>query len=325
MGKVAFIFPGQGAQFVGMAGQIIQDCPAGRALFSQADRELQFSLSALCNEGPAATLNATENTQPALLATSVALLRGLEQQPDVVAGHSLGEYSACVAAGVLSFEEALHLVRARGLFMQEAMPDGTGAMAALLGGDPDEVTRLVSSVGEAVQVANFNAPGQLVVAGTSAGIEGLTPELEAIGVRVVRLAVSAAFHSSFMQSAAERLAVKLESAQIRDAQAPVYVNVDAKPLRTAPELREALRRQVCSAVNWIESVKCMRRDGVELFVEIGPSKVLSRLVRRIDPEARCFQVRTPQDFAAARLAIAAARADVKEQAPAASAAIGSRG
>ena len=310
MGKIAFVFPGQGSQAVGM-GKAAYEEPAARAVFEAADQALGESLSTLCFEGPEADLRLTANTQPALLTVSVALFRALGESPDVVAGHSLGEYSANVAAGTLPFEQAVTIVRKRGTYMQEAVPVGQGAMAALIGGDLaaiEQVCREASAQGNVVEAVNYNSPGQVVIAGAAEALKGVTPALQALGCKVMALPVSAPFHSSLMKPAEERLAPHLHAVEFRAPSAQIYVNVEAAPVTTAEAARDALIRQVSRPVRWQESVTRMVADGVSLFVEIGAGKVLSGLVRRIDKGAACVNVQTPADFAAAKEAIAKARA-----------------
>jgi [acyl-carrier-protein] S-malonyltransferase len=307
MGKVAFVFPGQGSQTVGMGKLAFEAEPSARAVFEAADRALSEPLSRLCFEGPDADLRLTANTQPALLTVSVALLRALGELPDVVAGHSLGEYSANVAAGTMPFEQAVTLVRRRGTYMQEAVPVGHGAMAALIGGDLETIERACSEAPGLVEPVNYNSPGQLVIAGEAEAIKALTPVLQGIGCKVMNLPVSAPFHSSLMKPAEERLAPHLHEVAFEDPSAPVYVNVDAVPVTTAAAARDALIRQVSRPVRWQESVRRMVEDGVTLFVEIGAGKVLGGLIRRIDKSASSVSVQTPADFEAARAAIVKAR------------------
>jgi [acyl-carrier-protein] S-malonyltransferase len=309
MGKVAFVFPGQGSQVVGMGKAVHDAVPSARAVFEAADAALGESLSALCFQGPADALKLTANTQPALLTTSIALLRALDVQPDAVAGHSLGEYSANVAAGALAFDRAVKLVRMRGNFMQEAVPVGQGAMAAVLGGDPAAIEQALREVPGVVEPVNYNAPGQLVIAGEAQAVDAAKPLLAALGCKVMLLPVSAPFHSSMMQGAEERLRPHLVDTSFAVPAVPVYVNVDAAPL-TAPEgLRDALVRQVSRPVRWLESVRRMREDGVTLCVEIGAGKVLAGLIKRIDGGLKCVNVQGPDDLEPARAAIAEARAN----------------
>ena len=306
MGKVAFVFPGQGAQAVGMGKAVSESCSAAKDVFRAADEALGESLSTLCFEGPEDQLKLTANTQPALLATSIALLRAFDETPDVVAGHSLGEYSANVAVGALPLETAIKIVRLRGTFMQEAVPVGQGAMAAVIGGDLAEIERVLAET-DGVDPANYNAPGQLVIAGEASAVAAVFEPLSALGCKVKPLAVSAPFHCRLMQPAEERLTPHLREAVFSEPSAPVYVNVDAAPYTDPDALRDALIRQVSRPVRWQESVCRMRDDGVELCVEIGPGKVLAGIIKRIDRSIRSVNVQTPDDFAAAKQAIREAR------------------
>jgi [acyl-carrier-protein] S-malonyltransferase len=308
MGKVAFVFPGQGSQIVGMGKAVHDQVDAARAVFEAADTVLGEPLSKLCFEGPLDQLKLTANTQPALLTTSIALLRALGEQPDAVAGHSLGEYSANVAAGALTFERAVRLVRVRGTYMQEAVPVGQGAMAAVLGGAPEAIEQALRQVPGVVEPVNYNSPGQLVIAGETGAVEAAKPLLIALGCKVMPIPVSAPFHSSLMQPAEERLKPHLVDTPFARAEVPVYVNVDAAPLQQAEALRDALVRQVSRPVYWQESVKRMIADGVTLCVEIGPGKVLAGLIKRIDGKLKCINVQGPDDFEPARSAIREARA-----------------
>jgi [acyl-carrier-protein] S-malonyltransferase len=307
MGKVAFVFPGQGSQSVGMGKVAYESDGAAREVFAQADRALDFPLTKLCFEGPDAELKLTANTQPAILTTSIALFRAFGERPDVVAGHSLGEYSANVAAGTLPFEQAVKLVRIRGTYMQQAVPVGAGAMAALLGGDVAAIEQALSAIDGIVEPVNYNSPGQLVIAGEAEAVKAAQPILAKLGCKVVMLPVSAPFHSSLMKPAEERLTPHLREAAFVDATCPIYLNVDATATTTSDSAREALIRQVSRPVRWQESVAKMVADGVTLLVEIGPGKVLAGLAKRIDKSLQTVNVQTPEDFAGAREAIAAAR------------------
>jgi [acyl-carrier-protein] S-malonyltransferase len=308
MGKVAFVFPGQGSQSVGMGKAAFESEPLARETFEAADEALDIPLSRLCFEGPDSELRLTTNTQPALLTVSIALYRALGERPDVVAGHSLGEYSANVAAGTLPFAEAVKLVRVRGAYMQEAVPVGKGAMAAVLGGELAAIERVCAEASGVVQPVNYNSPGQLVIAGEAEALQAVTPVLKELGCKVVSIPVSAPFHSSLMKPAEERLAVHLREASFAEPSAAIYVNVDAVAVTAGAAAREALIRQVSRPVRWQESVERMRQEGVTLFVEVGPGKVLAGLLKRIDKGAACINVQAPSDFEAARKAIAEARA-----------------
>ncbi len=307
MGKVAFVFPGQGAQKVGMGRACFDEVPAARAVFEAADEALGEPLSSLCFEGPEEQLQLTANTQPAVLTTSVALLRAFGEVPDVAAGHSLGEYSAQVCAGTIAFEDAVRLVRLRGQFMQEAVPVGEGAMAAVMGLTRADVDRICGETDGTVESVNYNSPQQTVIAGARPAVDAAMVALKDAGGKAVPLPVSAPFHSSLMRPAEERLLPHLGEVPLQDPAMPVYVNVDAARVTDADGARSALRRQVSRAVRWQESVEQMVADGVDLFVEIGPGRVLQGLIARIDKRVKRAGVQAPKDFEAARQAIAEAR------------------
>lgn len=307
MAKVAFIFPGQGAQVVGMGKSVFEQFESAKTVFEAADRALDQPLSKLCFEGPEEQLKLTENTQPALLTTSIALLRALDETFDVTAGHSLGEYTAHVASGTLEFEEAVQLVQKRGRFMQEAVPVGKGAMAAILGGDRTAIERACDETEGLVQPVNYNCPGQIVIAGESDAVERAKQTISALGTKIRALQVSAPFHCKLMRPAEERLRPYLEKARFSDPQKLVYVNVDAKPVRDKENARDALIRQVSNPVMWQQSVENMLQDGVKLFVEIGPRGVLSGMIARIDRAVERVRVESPDDFGPAREAIQKAR------------------
>ena len=295
---IAYIFPGQGSQYAGMGRDLAEKFPGARAVFEEADEALGFSLSQLCFNGPAEELQLTENTQPAILTVSIAAWRALEAQggpvPQYVAGHSLGEYSALVAAGSLTLASAVRTVRARGRYMQEAVPVGTGAMAAILGADLNtvfEVCREAQGAGEVCSPANINSPNQIVVAGHTKAVERAINLLKERGARrAVKLNVSAPFHCALMQPAQDRLAADLERMKFADLRVPLVTNVDAAVIQSGSEARDALVRQVSSPVRWRESVDLLTSKGVTTFVEIGPGKVLSGLVRQTATTARCLNV-----------------------------------
>lgn len=299
MSGIAFLFPGQGSQRPGMGRALAQAYPESRAVFDAADAALGVDLARTCFDGSAESLARTETTQPAILTVSIAALRALERRglhAVAAAGHSLGEYAAHVAAGTLAFEAAVRCVRDRGRFMQEAVPEGAGAMAALLGLDAAAVERVCreSAAGEVVSPANWNGPDQVVIAGHAAAVERAIARALAAGVRrAVRLEVSAPFHCSLMLPAAQRLSVVLESIEFGRPAFAVYGNVDAQPIRDGAEAKQALVRQVVSPVRWHELVQAMVGDGIETFVEIGPGRVLAGLVRRIHRTARVFSVEDP--------------------------------
>src|SRR3990172_3668449 len=299
MSKLALVFPGQGSQQVGMGKAIAEERPEARQVFEEADGALGFPLSRLCFEGPEEELKLTENTQPAILTTSVALYRALASQgvePDFVAGHSLGEYSALVAAGALRLEDAVVLVRNRGRYMQEAVPVGEGAMAAILGLGLAEVQEVCSqaSDGEVVEPANLNAPGQTVVAGHAAAVQRASAAAKERGAkRVIPLSVSAPFHCRLMRPAQHRLERDLANVTVSDLRVPLVSNVDAAWVRTGAEAADALVRQVASPVRWGESVRRLVDEGVDQFVEVGPGKVLSGLVRKIAENVRVASIEDP--------------------------------
>jgi len=294
--KIAFVFPGQGAQYPGMGRDIAEKFPVARELFHQADAALDFSISALCFDGPEEDLKLTQNTQPAILATSIALFRVLEEKgirPDFVAGHSLGEYSALVAAGALQLGEAAALVRRRGRYMQEAVPVGVGAMAALFGLDLPAVQSVCerAAEGQVVSPANLNSPGQIVIAGNREAVErALVLAKEAGARRAILLQVSAPFHCALMMPAEERLSADLERCSFQNLKCPLVTNVDAEPIRTGAETRTALKRQVSCPVRWQESIQRLLDEGVRTFVEVGPGKVLLGLIRSIDKSVTMLNV-----------------------------------
>lgn len=306
--KVAFVFPGQGSQKVGMGKEAADASDAARGVFEAADDALGEALSTLCFEGPEADLMLTANTQPAVLTTSVALLRALGETPDVAAGHSLGEYSAHVCAGTLRFEDAVRLVRLRGRYMQEAVPVGVGAMAAILKLDDDAVRAICAETDGLVEPVNYNAPGQVVIAGEAEAVAAASAKVKEAKGRAMSLPVSAPFHCRLMEPAEAKLAPHLAEIDFADPGMPVYVNVDAQPVAAADAARDALRRQVSRPVRWTESVERMVNDGVRLFVEIGAGAALRGMIKRITSEAEAISVQGPADFDAARAAIAKVRA-----------------
>lgn len=296
MSKVAFLFPGQGSQYPGMGRELAQNFSCARAVFDEADEALGFAISKICFEGPAEALQLTANTQPAILTVSVAAAKVLREKgisADYVAGHSLGEYSALVAAGGLGLPEAVQLVHKRGRYMQEAVPLGQGAMAAILGLDGvalDEICREAAQ-GQVVSPANLNSPGQVVIAGSSSAVARAVEIAKARGAkRAIMLNVSAPFHCALMKPAQDRLSVDLDATLMADPQMPLVSNVSAEPVNSASLIRQGLKRQVTSPVRWEESMRRLRADGVEFFVEVGPGKVLSGLMRQIDRAAECLRV-----------------------------------
>jgi [acyl-carrier-protein] S-malonyltransferase len=308
--SIAYIFPGQGSQSPGMGKNLAEQFSAARLVFEEADEALGFALSEMCFNGPAEQLQLTENTQPAILATSIAALRAMENEgfpkPGFVAGHSLGEYSALVAAGALSLGDAVRTVRQRGQYMQEAVPVGTGAMAAILGADVETVNAACAEAAqdEVCSAANINSPNQIVIAGAAAAIDRAIEIVKARGAkRAVKLNVSAPFHCAMMLPAQERLAVDLNALDFKDLSAPLVTNVDAGPINKGGDARDALIRQVSQPVRWLESVEFLAKQGVQTFIEIGPGKVLSGLVRQIDRELRCLNVEDETSLRAAREAL----------------------
>ncbi len=297
--KVAFLFPGQGSQTVGMGRALTEAVRESAEVFASADAALGFPLSELCFSGPEEALGLTENTQPALLATSVAALRAIEARgvrAEAMAGHSLGEYAALVAAGVLDFGDALRTVRLRGRYMQEAVPVGAGAMAAILMLDAEAVEQACQEAaeGEVVSPANLNCPGQIVIAGASGAVDRAIAACTARGARrAIRLTVSAPFHCALMKPAEIRLESDLGRLEFRDAAAPVYRNVDAEPHRAADSLREGLVRQVSLPVQWQRTIEAMGRDGFDTFIELGSGTVVSGLVRKTLKGVRILNVEDP--------------------------------
>ena len=295
--NTAFVFPGQGSQFAGMGKDVAERYPIARRVFDDIDAALGYSISQLCFEGPEEQLKLTENTQPAILAVSCALHAVLEERGatrrDLVAGHSLGEYSAIVSVGGLTPAEAATIVHQRGKFMQDAVPVGTGGMAALIGPSVEDARAVCEEAaqGEILSVANINAPGQIVIAGTKSAIERAIDVAKKRGIRrAIPLPVSAPFHCELMKPAEERLRPVLDDAHLKDLWYSVVSNVDASPIGTATAVRNALLRQVASPVRWVESVQKMISMGVKRFVEIGPGNVLTGLIKRIDPNVELINV-----------------------------------
>ncbi len=294
--KVAFIFPGQGSQYVGMAKEFIETFNESKEVFDIAGAALGFDLAQLCMHGPSETLNKTENTQPAILAASIAILRPLERRglsAEAVAGHSLGEYTAITAAGGFELRDAIALVQKRGRYMQEAMPEGAGLMAAILGMDRTalEKTCLDAAKNGIVAPANYNSPGQIVIAGEKKAVEKAMELARAAGAKkVVPLMVSVPSHCSLMKQAGERLALELDKITISDLRIPIVNNADAKFIGTAAELKPSLVRQISSPLYWEDSINRLTADGFDTFIEIGPGKILSGLVKRIARDAKVLNV-----------------------------------
>ena len=294
---IAFLFPGQGSQYPGMGKDLAENFSVARAVFEEVDEALGFSLSKLCFEGTAEELQLTENTQPAILSVSIAAFRAMQASgfsaPTFVAGHSLGEYSALVAGGGLSLADAARTVRARGRYMQEAVPVGTGAMAAVMGAELTEVERICAEAAqnEICSPANINSANQVVIAGNTAAVERAMDLLKEAGAkRVVKLNVSAPFHCALMKPAQERLAYDLEKITFSELTSPVVTNVDAQLESNPGKLRDALLRQVSAPVRWHESMELLMQKGVQRFIEVGPGKVLLGLMRQISREVNCHNV-----------------------------------
>lgn len=306
---VGFVFPGQGSQSVGMGKALCDAFPHLTQIYEEASAVLGYDIAALCFNGPAETLNLTEHTQPALLVSSVAALRALHPAtitPEAVAGHSLGEYTALVAAGGLTFRDAVAIVQKRGRYMSEAVPAGTGAVAALLGLAAEavkEACREAASAG-VVQAANFNSPGQVVIAGEKAAVERAIEIAKTKGCKkALPLPVSVPVHTPLMQKAADRLAADLASIAWTDLRMPLINNAEAKPIVKAGDIQASLVRQLPSSVLWEDSVKAMAATGVATFVEIGPGTVLTGLIRRIVPDATTLNVNDPKSLEATRAAL----------------------
>lgn len=310
--RLAYIFPGQASQYAGMGKDLAEHYLSARQVFEEADAALGFSISEMCFAGSAEDLQLTENTQPAILTVSVAALRAAQAEgfpaPDFVAGHSLGEYSALVAAGALSLSDAVRTVRARGRYMQEAVPQGSGAMAAVMNAELGTLMEICNEAqeGDVCTPANINSASQIVIAGHAAAVDRALALLKERGVRrAIKLKVSAPFHCALMMPAEERLAEDLEKLNFKDLQTPLVTNVDAEAITEGAAARDALVRQVSSPVRWLESIELLLREQVETFVELGPGKVLSGLVRQIKAEARCLNVEDSASLSAAREALAA--------------------
>jgi len=308
--SVAVVFPGQGSQNPGMGKDLADKFPVARQVFEEADDALGFAISRLCFEGPAEDLQLTENTQPAILTVSVAAFRVLKEAgigaPAFVAGHSLGEYSALVAAGALSLADAVRTVRARGRYMQEAVPVGTGAMAAVIGGEWSDIERICDEArqDQVCSIANFNSPNQAVIAGNTEAVDRAVELLSGVAKRVIKLKVSAPFHCALMKPAQDRLAADLEQLTFNEPVIPVVTNVDARATTAPDELRDALVRQVSAPVRWLETMQLLVQQGVDTFVEAGPGKVLSGLTRQTSRDVKTLNVEDAASLAATQAALA---------------------
>jgi len=315
MGKVAFVFPGQASQYPGMGKELAEKYPAAQAVFDEADKALGFSISRMCFEGSEDELKQTANTQPAILTCSVAAYRVAAEkglQPNYVAGHSLGEYSALVAARALKLAEAVQLVRKRGTYMQEAVPAGVGAMAAILGLSPAVVADACkrAAEGEICSAANLNSPDQTVISGHASAVKRAVEIASQLGAkRAVILPVSAPFHCALMMPAQEKLAKDLAKAEFSDLNFPLVTNVDADTIEKGEEARSALARQVTMPVRWEESVRMLIDEGVNTFVEVGPGRVLTGLLRQIERSVAALNIEDEKSLSATMEKIEAAKSD----------------
>jgi [acyl-carrier-protein] S-malonyltransferase len=296
MGKIAFIFSGQGAQYVGMGKELYDSIPVCREVFDKADEALGFSISKICFEGPEEELGKTENTQPAILTMSIAAMKALEEEgifPDYTAGLSLGEYSALVCSGAFDFEDAVKLIKKRGKFMQEAVPAGAGAMAAIIGLKEEVLRDVLAKSAHAglVEAANFNCPGQIVIAGETKAVEtAIENAREAGALKAIMLNVSGPFHTSMMEPAAVKLEKELEAMTVKDMKIPVITNVTGQFVEDASLIKATLRKQVMSSVLWEKTINTMLEAGVDTFVEIGPGKALCGFVKKVNRKITAINV-----------------------------------
>lgn len=318
MSKLAYLFPGQASQYAGMGRDLSENFPESRAVFEEADAALGFAVSKLCFEGSEEDLKQTENTQPAIFTVSIAALRAIEKRgiaPDFVAGHSLGEYSGLVAAGALDFATGVKVLRKRGEFMQEAVPKGEGAMAAIMGLSPSDVAEICKKAADhdVVSPANLNSPEQIVISGNAAAVKRAVEIASQSGAkRAVMLPVSAPFHCALMEPAQKKLEPELRSAAFGALRIPLITNVDAEAIASGEEARDALIRQVTMPVRWLDSIRELIEEGVRIFVEVGPGKVLCGLLRQIDRSVRCFNVEDAASLNSTLDKITQARAETTE-------------
>lgn len=292
--KIAFLFPGQGSQYVGMGKELVENYSSAANVLERANSVLDFDIKKLCFEGPVEELNDTRNTQPAIYTVSMMVNEVLREhglKPSVVAGHSLGEYTALAVAGVFSFEEGLRLVRKRGIFMNNALPAGQGTMAAVIGLDNEQILSLCQKVNGICEVANFNSPQQIVISGEVAAVkEAIDLADREKAKKVVQLDVSGPFHSSLMMPAREKLKKEIDKLDFNEPQIPIIANVTADYVTTSEEIRQALIEQLTKSVRWVDSIKLMISNGVDTFIEVGPGRVLKGLMRRIDKSVKAFNV-----------------------------------
>lgn len=318
MSKLAYLFPGQASQYAGMGRDLSENFPESRAVFEEADAALGFPVSKLCFEGSEEDLKQTENAQPAIFTVSIAALRAIEKRgiaPDFTAGHSLGEYSGLVAAGALDFATGVKLLRKRGQFMQEAVPRGEGAMAAIMGLSPSDVAEICKKAADhdVVSPANLNSPEQIVISGNAAAVKRAVEIASQSGAkRAVMLPVSAPFHCALMEPAQKKLEPELRSAAFGALRIPLVTNVDAEAIASGEEARDALIRQVTMPVRWLDSIRELIEEGVRIFVEVGPGKVLCGLLRQIDRSVRCFNVEDAASLNSTLDKITQARAETTE-------------
>jgi [acyl-carrier-protein] S-malonyltransferase len=318
MSKLAYLFPGQASQYSGMGRDLADNFPESRAVFDEADATLGFPISKMCFAGSEDDLKLTENTQPSIFAVSVAALRAIEKRgivPDFVAGHSLGEYSGLVAAGALDFATGIKLLRKRGQFMQEAVPKGEGAMAAIMGLSPADVAEICKKAidHEIVSPANLNSPEQTVISGHAGAVKRAVEIASQYGAkRAVILPVSAPFHCALMEPAQRKLEPELRSAAFSALRLPLITNVDAEAIKSGEEARDALIRQVVMPVCWLDSIRELIASGVTIFVEVGPGKVLCGLMRQIDRSVRCFNIEDSASLKSTLEKITQARAEIAE-------------